>query len=212
MVFARSTDEGVRVVGQLDLRNHLAQAVYERMLLPSSDPQALKEFSVGFEFDASQTYKGEKGETVIPKAKLIEVSVVYRGAQKTELLSIKIASGTMSVAEARAGIDAALSGKTTPAPTPPAPKKTRKLTTTGQIAVLKSRVDSLGGGLPDAPPPSIEGTALEMFADMKKDLIKAFPEMARTVFGELTKDEQAAIRQKKLREKGEDLARYGVMR
>ena len=88
-VFATPTDLGVKVVGQLNLKNPMAVAVYERMLLDDDDPNALKEFSVGFVFDPKATFKGEKGETVIPKAKLIEVSVVYRGAQKTELLAIK---------------------------------------------------------------------------------------------------------------------------
>jgi HK97 family phage prohead protease len=220
MVFAKVTDAGLRVVGQLNLKNPMGQAVYERMLLPSNDPQALHEFSVGFEFDPAKTYKGDKGETVIPEAKLREVSVVYRGAQKTELISIKSGGRTMTGAEALAEIEAALNGKKPPAPEPPAPKppapkKTRKLTTTGQIAVLKSRVDSFGGGLPRtlAPPAStVQGNALEMFASMKRDLIKTFPEMAKSVFGELTADELAAVRQKKLREKGEDLALYGVVR
>jgi HK97 family phage prohead protease len=225
MVFAKVTDAGLRVIGQLDLKNPMGVAVYERMLLPASDPQALHEFSVGFEFDPAKTYKGDKGETVIPEAKLREVSVVYRGAQKTELISIKSGGRTMTGAEALVEIEAALNGKKPPAPDPPAPdppapeppapKKTRKLTTTGQIAVLKSRVDSFGGGLPRtlAPPAStVQGNALEMFASMKRDLIKTFPEMAKSVFGELTAEEQAAVRQKKLREKGEDLALYGVMR
>jgi phage head maturation protease len=181
MLFAKPTDAGLRIVGQLDLKNPMAQAVYERMLLPANDPQALHEFSVGFEFDPAKTYKGDKGETVIPEAKLVEVSVVYRGAQKTELLSIKTGR-TMSGAEALAEIEAVLTGKTDE-PKTPAP-----------------------------PAPAIEGDALAMFAAMKKDLIATYPEMARTVFGELTDDERAAIRQKKLRQKGEDLALYGVMR
>jgi HK97 family phage prohead protease len=89
VVFAKATDAGLKVAGQLDLNNPMALAVYERMLLPASDKNALREFSVGFQYEPAKTYKGPQGERVIPKAKLVEVSVVYQGSQKTELLSIK---------------------------------------------------------------------------------------------------------------------------
>lgn len=77
--------------GQLNLDNPLAVLVYERMLLAPDDPRAMHEFSVGFLYNPTATYKGEKGETVIPKVKIYEVSIVVAGAQRTQLLSIKAA-------------------------------------------------------------------------------------------------------------------------
>lgn len=67
----------------------IAEAVYEMMLLPESDPQALHEFSVGYDFDPKDAYVREDGVRIIRKSKIFEISVVYKGAQRTELVSVK---------------------------------------------------------------------------------------------------------------------------
>lgn len=82
---------------ELPVRGHLfveqgrpiADGVYESMLLPPDDPMALKEFSVGYEFDNKDVYKRNDGVRVIKSSRVFEVSVVYRGAQQTQLLSVK---------------------------------------------------------------------------------------------------------------------------
>jgi hypothetical protein len=48
---------------------------------------------------------------------------------------------------------------------------------------------------------TVEGSALEQFAEMKKELIKAYPGMAKSVFGELTVAEKKALAARKARDK-----------
>src|SRR5262249_40158723 len=79
----------LNIRGQLDLENPMAVAVYERMLMPTTDDLALKRFSIGFAYESKKTFKGPDGETVIVDAELLETSVVHAGAQRTELVSIK---------------------------------------------------------------------------------------------------------------------------
>lgn len=67
----------------------IAEAVYESMLLPSDNPSALKEFSVGYEYDTKDVTTRPDGVRVIRKSRVVEVSVVYQGAQRTELVSVK---------------------------------------------------------------------------------------------------------------------------
>lgn len=67
----------------------IAEGVYESMLLPENDPNALHEFSVGYEFDRKDVFVRDDGVRVIRKARVLEVSVVYQGAQRTELVSVK---------------------------------------------------------------------------------------------------------------------------
>jgi hypothetical protein len=80
----------LNVEGRLDIKgpNPMATAVHERMLLPSSDPLALKELSVGFAFAPDKTTTDD-GVKVIHGAELLEVSLVARGAQRTEILEVK---------------------------------------------------------------------------------------------------------------------------
>jgi hypothetical protein len=88
-VIATSDPDGMTGSGQLDLDNPMAMAVYERMLLPYSDPLALKELSVGFAFREGTTYVDDNGVRVYSEATLLEVSVVFRGAQRTQLMDVK---------------------------------------------------------------------------------------------------------------------------
>lgn len=67
----------------------IADAVYESMLLPADDPAALHEFSVGYEYDTKDITKRPDGVRLIRKSRVFELSVVYRGAQRTELVSVK---------------------------------------------------------------------------------------------------------------------------
>src|SRR6185436_18424577 len=83
---------GLEGSGQLDLKNPMGMAVYERMLLPADDPLALNELSIGFAFDPDMTSRGEKGELVIPDAALAEISVVHTGSQRTQVMNLKAAS------------------------------------------------------------------------------------------------------------------------
>jgi hypothetical protein len=79
------------VLGRLDIHgdNMMAAMVFERMLLPARDKQSLSELSVGFDYDSSLTYKDRNGIRVIQNATLLEVSVVYRGAQTTTIRNVK---------------------------------------------------------------------------------------------------------------------------
>jgi Caudovirus prohead serine protease len=80
----------LKATGELFIAdNPMSVAVYERMLMPDYNDLALREFSIGFAYSPATTYEGEKGERVIPDAELLEVSCVYRGAQRTELVSVK---------------------------------------------------------------------------------------------------------------------------
>lgn len=80
----------LRLEGQLDLlSNPSAQGVYERMLMAPSQRLALNEFSVGFEVDRRKSWTETDGTVVLVDARLVEVSVVWRGAQRTELLAVK---------------------------------------------------------------------------------------------------------------------------
>lgn len=88
----RPTPAGLLYSFRINLTNPLGMATYERMLLPADDPMSLKEFSVGFAYRKEDTTRGPQGENVIMHADLKEVSAVYRGAQRTELLSIKAAT------------------------------------------------------------------------------------------------------------------------
>jgi hypothetical protein len=77
-------------VGRLDVKKSaMARAVHERMLLPSSNPNALSELSVGFWYETEKTRKDDQGITVIRDAELEEISVVHRGAQHTEVSNVK---------------------------------------------------------------------------------------------------------------------------
>jgi len=77
------------VLGKLDLTLPMAQAVHERLLLPATDPMALSELSVGFSFDPMRTRKDANGVRVIVDAQLLELSIVYRGAQTTAITNVK---------------------------------------------------------------------------------------------------------------------------
>lgn len=67
----------------------IAEGVYESMLLSDDDPSALKEFSVGYDVDPEDVFYRKDGVRIIRKSKVLEISVVYKGAQKTELVSVK---------------------------------------------------------------------------------------------------------------------------
>lgn len=91
----RPTDEGLIARGRLSLEDKMALAVYERMLLPPGDPRALREFSISFAYLERDTTIGPEGERVFLKAEVLEVSVVYAGAQLgTRLRSLKSASSS----------------------------------------------------------------------------------------------------------------------
>jgi hypothetical protein len=78
------------VSGRLDLKkNPMAVSIHERMLLPAGDPMALSELSVGFAFDESKTTYDSNGVKAIHDAEMLEVSVVYRGAQTTSVTNVK---------------------------------------------------------------------------------------------------------------------------
>jgi hypothetical protein len=77
------------VAGKLDLSNSMAVTVHERMLLPSSDPRALTELSVGFDFDAAKNTKDENGVVAIHDARMLEISIVASGAQLTSISNVK---------------------------------------------------------------------------------------------------------------------------
>jgi hypothetical protein len=78
------------VSGQLDIKvNPMAVAVHERMMLPADDEMALNELSVGFEYDPAKNTKDANGVTAIHDAKLLEVSIVRRGAQTTSITNVK---------------------------------------------------------------------------------------------------------------------------
>jgi hypothetical protein len=69
------------VLGRLNIgHNPMADAIYERMLMPSSHPLAMRELSVGFTYSAEKSYKEPGG-----------VSVVHQGAQATSITNVKVA-------------------------------------------------------------------------------------------------------------------------
>lgn len=82
-------DSVMEVSGKLNLDSKMAQAIHERMLLPDSDPLALKELSIGFAYDPALNTKDANGVVAIHKAVLLEISVVYRGAQETRVSNVK---------------------------------------------------------------------------------------------------------------------------
>jgi HK97 family phage prohead protease len=88
-VTSKGDDRHLLVYGRLDLSSSMARAIHERMLLPSTDSMALKEMSVGFDYDATSVQKDANGVGVIENASLHEVSIVYRGAQSTAISSVK---------------------------------------------------------------------------------------------------------------------------
>lgn len=77
--------------GQLyvDQGRPIADGVYESMLLAADDPMALREFSVGYEYDTKDVTKRPDGVRLIRKSRVFELSVVWKGAQRTELVSVK---------------------------------------------------------------------------------------------------------------------------
>jgi hypothetical protein len=90
-VMVEDDGDHLLVLGKLDVNanNPMADAVFERMLLPSTDPNVLKELSVGFDYNASEAYIDNKGVRVIPNAKLLELSIVFRGSQPTSISGVK---------------------------------------------------------------------------------------------------------------------------
>jgi hypothetical protein len=90
-VMSKGDDRHLLVYGRLDLTSSMARAVHERMLLPSTDRMALKELSVGFDYDRTSVQKDANGVSVIENASLHEVSIVWRGAQSTSISSVKTA-------------------------------------------------------------------------------------------------------------------------
>lgn len=84
-----ASDTVMDVKGQLELSSLMAQAVHERMLLPDGDPLALHELSVGFAYDPDKVTKDKNGVLAIHEAELLEISVVYRGAQETKVMNVK---------------------------------------------------------------------------------------------------------------------------
>jgi len=99
-VTSKGDDRHLLVYGRLDLSSSMARAIHERMLLPSTDSMALKELSVGFDYDRSAVTKDANGVGVIENASLHEVSVVWRGAQRTVIAGVKNAEAKEST-EAR---------------------------------------------------------------------------------------------------------------
>lgn len=93
------------VLGRLDLSNPMAVGVHERMLLPANDAISLGELSVGFSYDTSKVYNDDNGVKVIPHAELLEVSVVYRGAQSTSIRNVKTAKRNDEIARLNALLD-----------------------------------------------------------------------------------------------------------
>jgi HK97 family phage prohead protease len=88
-VMVQEDNQHLTVLGKLDLSLPLARAVHERMLLPSGNKMALKELSVGFDVDYSKSTRDSNGVRVLHEVRLIEVSVVYEGAQETSITSVK---------------------------------------------------------------------------------------------------------------------------
>ncbi|HYU07550.1 MAG TPA: HK97 family phage prohead protease [Thermoplasmata archaeon] len=254
VAFVTSTDAGLKAAGQLDLNNPMGMAVYERMLLPASDAKALREFSVGFAFEPAKTFKGDKGETVIPKAKLIEISIVYKGSQRTELLSIKntgprgtyeptaaaITNGANHLAQS--AVEALRGGLFAEQQVLQQASRNLRLVLAGTgdvqtiltavrpiVAALRSAgrtigADNLARTLDEldaaydgkaagktmtgtqaraliASATTVEGNALVQFAEMKKEVIRSYPGMAKSVFGELTTSEKKALAAQKARAK-----------
>jgi HK97 family phage prohead protease len=88
-VIVQQDNQHLTVLGKLDLTNPIARAVFERMLLPSGDKMALKELSVGFGYDRSENTRDPNGVVVLHNVELLEVSIVYSGAQETAITSVK---------------------------------------------------------------------------------------------------------------------------
>ncbi len=82
-------NQHLTVLGKLDLSNPMARAVHERMLLPSGNKMALKEMSVGFDYDRSETTRDSNGTLALHNVRLLEVSIVYEGAQETSISNVK---------------------------------------------------------------------------------------------------------------------------
>jgi hypothetical protein len=97
-VTPKGDDRHLLVYGRLDLSSSMARAIHERMLLPSTDSMALKEMSVGFDYDVTSVQRDANGVGVIKNAFLHEVSIVYRGAQSTAISSVKNADEKESTA------------------------------------------------------------------------------------------------------------------
>jgi HK97 family phage prohead protease len=88
-VLPKGDDRHLIVLGRLDLSKPMAEAIYARMLLPSDDSMALNQMSVGFNIPTKSKWKDRNGIVVIEDAELLEVSVVYRGAQSTSISNVK---------------------------------------------------------------------------------------------------------------------------
>lgn len=88
-VLSKGDDRHLIVLGRLDLESSMGRAVHERMLLPSTDSMSLKELSVGFSLPTKNTWKDRNGVRVLEDAELLEVSVVYKGAQTTSVSNVK---------------------------------------------------------------------------------------------------------------------------
>src|SRR6266545_3804476 len=88
-VSVQEDNRHLTVEGKLDLSLPLARAVHERMLLPSGNKMALKEMSVGFDYDRSETTRDSNGTLALHNVRLLEVSIVYEGAQETSISNVK---------------------------------------------------------------------------------------------------------------------------
>jgi HK97 family phage prohead protease len=88
-VMIQEDNRHLTVLGKLDLTNAIARAVYERMLLPSSSALSLKEMSVGFEVFRDATTIDPNGVHALHGVRMLEVSIVYAGAQDTAITSVK---------------------------------------------------------------------------------------------------------------------------
>src|SRR6266508_566940 len=96
-VSVQEDNRHLTVEGKLDLSLPLARAVHERMLLPSGNKMALKELSVGFGVDRSRTTTDPNGVSVLHGVELLEVSVVYAGAQRTTITNVKEGSSDVNI-------------------------------------------------------------------------------------------------------------------
>jgi len=88
-VLVQEDNRHLTVLGKLDLSLAMARAVHERMLLPSSNRLSLKELSVGFSVDRAKTTTDPNGVDALHEVRMLEVSIVYAGAQRTVITSVK---------------------------------------------------------------------------------------------------------------------------
>lgn len=148
----------------------MAEGVYESMLLPNDNPHALKEFSVGYEFEMKDISQRDDGIRVIHKSRVAEISVVYAGAQRTELVSIKNTANTSATTDG--------SNYTITIHNPPVPEvKAGRTISQKNEQKLRAAIESINEVLDSLPEAPEEKQEIELTVDNVDEVLGANEEL-----------------------------------